>query len=186
MKRLLVLVLAVALSGCAGYAGIAALDRDGFTPDQYELAVSDGSARAVVRNNPFVGDTDDRGVIEAFSGRANPPLPLAKTPPDTRRYDYRVVIQFGDHAYAPSVAGGFVATCDDRARARALPAEGPWPFRVAFCNGQRAISEAYGFFPRSASPDSPEFRRAAAIVMTALTYPNVPNMKHGNDGDLRR
>lgn len=186
MNRILAPILALALSGCSGYAGIATLERANFTPDQYHLAVADGPARAVVRNNPFAGDADDAGVIAAFSGRANPPLALAKAPPPTRRFDYRLVIQFGDPAYVPGVAGGFVPVCDDRARPLALPGEGPLPFRIAFCNGQGAISEARGFMPRSSAPDSPEFVRAAGIVLNALILPNNANMKHGNDGDLRR
>lgn len=186
MKTILAGFAALALTGCAGMTGLSTVERDNFTPDQYHLAVADGPARAIVRNNPFAADTDDAGVIAAFSGRANPPLPLAKNPPSTRRFDYRLVIQFGEPAYVPGVAGGFVPVCDDRARPLALPAEGPLPFRIAFCNGQGAISQARGFMPRTSAPDSPEFVRAAGIVLNALILPNNANMKHGNDGDLRR
>lgn len=184
MKRHLAPFLALVLSACAGLTSIEQLDRGGFTRDQYALAVSDGPARAIVRNNPFAGDADDAGLIAAFSGRLDPPLALAKSPPAARRFDYRLVIQFGEAVYEPGVAGGIVATCEDRARAQNLPAEGPWPFRIALCNGQRAVSQARGFIPRSAAPDSPEFRRAAAMVMTALTDPNVSNLGTSNDAAI--
>jgi hypothetical protein len=184
MKRILVPCFALVLSACAGLTSIEQLDRGGFTRDQYALAVSDGPALAIVRSNPFAEDADDAGLISAFSGRLNPPLLLSKTPPVTRRFDYRLVIQFGEAVHESGAAGGIVATCEDRARAQALPAEGPWPFRIAFCNGQRAVSQARGFMPRSASPNSPEFRRAVAMVMTALTDPNVSNLGTSNDAAI--
>lgn len=184
MKSFLAPFLAIVLSGCAGTTSIAQLERGAFGREQYALAVADAPARAIVRNNPFAGDVDDAGLIAAFSGRVNPPLALTKSPPATRRFDYRVVIQFGEAAHTPEMPGGFIATCEDRARVQSLPAEGPWPFRIAFCNGQRTISEARGTMPRSASPDSPEFRRAAAIVMSALTDPNVSNIGTNNDSAI--
>jgi hypothetical protein len=179
--KYLIPCLALALSGCAGTTSIAQLERGAFGREQYALAVADAPARAIVRNNPFAGDADDSGLIAAFSGRVDPPLALAKSPPATRRFDYRVVIQFGAPAHVPEMPGGFIATCEDRARAQDLPADGPWPFRIAFCSGQRPIAEARGTMPRSTSPDSPEFRRAAAMIMMALTDPNIGNIGTSND-----
>lgn len=186
MKRFLIPIFALALSGCSDVTSINGLDRDRLTRDQYTLAVADAPARAIVRNNPFADDADDARLIAAFSGRVNPPLALAKSPPATRRFDYRLVIQFGESVRAPDMPGGFVATCEDRARALNPPADGPWPFRVALCNGQRAVSEARGTMPRSASPESPEFRRAVTMILTALTDPNVPGLGANNDPMLLR
>lgn len=134
-KTIPAIFLALLLAGCADLTSISQIERTGFTRAQFALAAADGPARAVVRNNPFAGDADDRGLIAAFSGRTSPPLTLSKELPPTRRFDYRLVIQFGEVAYAPEVAGGAIATCEDRARAVALPSQGPWPFRIALCNG---------------------------------------------------
>ncbi|MFM7343802.1 MAG: hypothetical protein ACKO1J_00355 [Tagaea sp.] len=43
------------------------------------------------------------------------------------------------------------------------------------------MSEAQGIMPRASSPDAPAFLRAVAIVLTAMTDPNVTGQETTTD-----
>jgi hypothetical protein len=175
--RLAVLLLAgIVLSGCTDGAIIHYnYYNSAYTPSQVDLAAASGPSLAVVRNNPFPQDRDNRGVVAAMQARNYGPrmyFDQARRAED--RYGYKVVLDFGERP-------GYLTQC---AAAPAPPVVAPTNGRISvlasFCVGDLLLTDALGSIGGASGPDDPRFQRMIGDVMVALTPPYDPN-RGGSD-----
>jgi hypothetical protein len=141
-----------------------------------DLAAASGPSLAIIRNNPFPEDRDNRGVVAAMQARNYGPrmyFDQVRRPED--RYGYKVILDFAGER------PGYVMQC---AAAPAPPAATPTNGRISvlasFCVGDLLLTDALGSISGATGPDDPRFQRLISDVMVALTLPYEP-LRGGSD-----
>ena len=153
-----------------------------YTGSAATYAATERDLKLMVIGNPtaLTKDLFERAVAAAMQGKnGQPGTRFTTTPGETWRQDYRVVIAFG----APISASG-PAYC--RYAAPPEPATGEPPIRVvlAFCDGERLLSEVLAMAPSLAMPG--DLERLMAATVYALMPPVSPDERQGSgDMDVR-
>jgi len=179
------MVAALALAGCA--ADVLVYDehgeRRGYHAGDLDYAGRKGAIETVIAGNPFGGDKArfDAYVLSRMQGQ-NRGLPANFVPAAGPQTDplYRTVVAFDmpegidadrmcrEGAGLPTRSGG------DTVR-----------MAIAFCEGDRATSDAYGVARRVASMDDPKFARLVRET-TSVMIPDEYLLEHDrNDGEPR-
>lgn len=167
---------ALALGGCAGPVIHSTYLESGYAPSHVTLAAANNPALAVIRNNPFAADHGNEAVLAAIQARNfGPKLYFSQTPRAEDRYGYKVVLDFGQGAYATA----------ELCRQEAAPAAPRPPgsridVSAAFCIGRIPLSETTGWVEGVDGPNDLAFRNLMSQIMLALTPPVDPRR---NDHD---
>lgn len=168
-------LLAAALAGCADTSTVHySYYNSAYTPGHVDLAAASGQSLAVIRNNPFPEDSDNRGVVAAMQARnLGPKMYFAQVQRPDDRYGYKVILDFGGER-----GGGYdqcAAAPSPAARARQ---NGEISVLATFCVGNVLLTDALGSVSAATGPDDPRFQRLIGDMMVALTPPYYPDRPH--------
>jgi hypothetical protein len=163
------------LSGCADRSVIHySYYNSAYTPGHVGLAAASGQSLAVIRNNPFPQDSDNRGVVAAMQGRnLGPRMYFAQVERPDDRYGYKVILDFG------GARGGYDQCARPPTPAATTPPGGPISVLATFCVGDVLLTDALGSISGASGPEDPRFQRLIGDLLVALTPPYDPNRGRG-------
>lgn len=179
------LALAAALAAAAATAGCS---DSGFTYGSYydsrygyshvELAASDGPVPVQIKGNPLPVPAAQfaDGLVAAMQERNFPPkLRFTTTPPPQRRYDYKVVMAFGE------LPLGYNDLCRTPDVPVAPAPQGRVDAKAFFCYGDLILTYAAGSISDVASPADPRFDRFVSQMVQELFPIHDPRGRGGRD-----
>lgn len=168
---------ALVVGGCAGPVIHSTYLESGYATSHVGLAAANNPALAVVRNNPFAADRDNEAVLAAIQARNfGPKLYFSQTPRAEDRYGYKVVLDFGQGAYATA------ALChQEPAPAAPRPPGSRIDVSAAFCIDRIPLSETAGWVEGVDGPQDPAFQNLMSQIMLALTPPVDPRRNDRDD-----
>lgn len=174
--RALAVIAAAALSGCMDGAIVHySYYNSAYTPDHVGLAAASGPSLAVIRNDPFPQDRDNRAVVAAMQGRNfGPKMYFNQVPRPDDRYGYKVILDFGGER-----SGYTQCTVPPTPPATTAPA-GRISVLATFCIGDLLLTDALGSISGASGPEDPRFQRLIGDMLVALTPPYDPN-RRGDD-----
>ena len=170
-RRALSLFLALGLQACANTAVVHySYYNSAYTPGHVDLAASIGHSLAVIRDNPFPQDPDNRGVVAAMQGRnMGPRMYFAQVERPDDRYGYKVILDFGGSR------GGADECTRPATPAAKTPPQGEIAVFASFCVGNVLLTDALGSISGATGPEDPRFQQMIGDIMVALTPPYDPN-----------
>ena len=168
------LAAALGLAGCADTAIVHySYYNSAYTPGHVDLAAASGQSLAVIRDNPFPEDVDNRGVVAAMQGRNfGPKMYFAQVQRPDDKYGYKVILDFG------SKGGSYDECMRPPSPPAHTPAKGEISVFAVFCVGNLLLTDALGSISGASGPDDPRFQRLIGDIMVALTPPYLPDRDH--------
>ena len=163
--------LVAGLAGCADASIVHySYYNSAYSPGQVDLAAASGQSLAVIRNNPFPEDSDNRGVVAAMQARnLGPKMYFAQVERPDDKYGYKVILDFGGER------GGYDQCTATPSPAAAKRTDGPISVLGTFCVGNVLLTDALGSIGGATGPDDPRFQRLVGDIMVALTPPYIPD-----------
>jgi hypothetical protein len=141
-----------------------------YTPGHVDLAAASGQSLAVIRNNPFPEDRDNRGVVAAMQARnLGPKMYFAQVQRPDDRYGYKVILDFGGSR------SNYGQCATPPTRAATTKTTGPISVLASFCIGDLLLTDATGSISAATGPDDPRFQRLIGDIMVALTPRYLPD-----------
>jgi len=170
-RGLALLAAAFGLLGCADTSVVHySYYNSAYTPGHVDLAAASGQSLAVIRNNPFPEDSDNRGVVAAMQARnLGPKMYFAQVQRPDDRYGYKVILDFGGER------GGYDQCASPPTPAAKTRPNGPISVLATFCIGDVLLTDALGSISDAAGPGDPRFQRLIGDMMVALTPPYYPD-----------
>jgi hypothetical protein len=163
--------MGLGLGGCADTSIVHySYYNSAYTPGHVDLAAASGQSLAVIRNNPFPEDADNRGVVAAMQARNfGPKMYFAQVERPDDRYGYKVILDFG------GARGGYDQCKTAPAPPAKTPTNGPISVLATFCVGDTLLTDALGSIGSASGPDDPRFQHLIGDIMVALTPPYLPD-----------
>lgn len=182
----LILLLLLALSGCAGEPDVYAVIQDrAYSPSEFKAAAANKAVRTVVAGNPFTQTTPMRVTHNAVLAAMQPvnwwqPLPFTPkayftdTPKGQHNPRYHVVV-----ALNPDDAGSdwYDAPCAGKGAPPTLEPSENLTARMYFCRDTAPLSLSHGTLPAPTSSDDKRFRR----MITRMTMALFPQRRDDRD-----
>ena len=171
VRRSLLTLFVAGLAGCTDTSVIHySYYNSAYTPGHVDLAASSGQSLAVIRNNPFPEDSDNRGVVAAMQARnLGQKMYFAQVERPDDKYGYKVILDFG------GARGGYDQCAAAPAPAATKRTEGPISVLATFCVGDMLLTDALGSIGAATGPDDPRFQQLVGDIMVALTPPYIPD-----------